>query len=88
MDGYHPPILTAPRNKSSLEENGELPSANVHFLLFVQSNLPNKELKFKVALKKISMCFEASYMKHEVENEFFFFFTSLLIPLDSNLKKS
>lgn len=48
MDGYHPPILTTPRNKSFLEENGELPSANVPFLLSIQSNLPNKELKFKV----------------------------------------
>lgn len=61
MDGYHPPILTTPRNKSFLEENGELPSANFLFLLSVPSNLPNKKFNFKVALK--SMCFEVSYIK-------------------------
>lgn len=66
MDGYHPPILTTPRNKSFLEENGELPSANVPFLLSVQSDLPNKKLKFKVAF--LNMCFEASYIEYEVEN--------------------
>lgn len=47
MDGYHPPILTTPRDELSLEENGELPSVSVLFLLLVQGNLPNKEFNCK-----------------------------------------
>jgi len=53
MDGYHPPILTSPRNELSLEENGELPSADVLFLLFVQGNLPNKEFNCKIVKKHV-----------------------------------
>lgn len=52
MNGYHPPIPTTPRNKSFLEENGELLSADVVFLLSVQADLANKELKFKNLLRK------------------------------------
>lgn len=53
MDGYHPPILTSPRNELSLEEKGELPSADVLFLLFVQGNLPNKKFNCKIVKKHV-----------------------------------
>lgn len=46
MNGYHPPIPTTPRNKSFLEENGELLPVDVPFLLSIQAGLANKELKF------------------------------------------
>ena len=62
MDGYHPPILTTPRNASFLEENGELLSADV-LSLPVQSNLPNKENSIVKLLE--SICVEVFYTKWE-----------------------
>lgn len=66
--GWLPPTNSHhSQDKSFLEENGELLSANVLFLLSIQSSLPNKEQNFQVALKK-KKCSEASYSEHEVEN--------------------
>lgn len=56
MDGYHPLILTTPRNESFLEEKGDLLSADCS--LSPICSISNEEFDSKVVLK--NMCFGVS----------------------------